>query len=288
MSSRRFAAVLVLILFGAGNIHGQQTGDDTSSGLRQLRMQNRYPLLFSPAAGETPSFGFFLRRYDGEGERGTANDVSYLGWNPLGLDTATAGMWLNFENDYHGWFEHNLDVRTARGAFVRRMKTAIDRNDGQGVSMSWAYDHFTFHHGGADAGGDSPQVDFALDRSPDFTTVSIAGQLRTQRRIVSEAAVLRAEGDIVIDWKHSNVIDLKLVGPSRLLFRNHLPGQHLTVIVRNPGRHPLRWPDAIRWPEGSTPPPAAPLLRCGFLAIEGLVLADAPMKYPNTGSAMKE
>ena len=117
----------------------------------------------------------------------------------------------------------------------------------------------------------------------DFTTVSIAGALRTQRRIVSEAASLQGEGDVVIDWKQSNVVDLRLVGPSRLLFRNHLPGQHFTVIVRNPGGHAVRWPDAIVWPAGFASPENASLLRCGFLAIEDMILADVPIVYPNAG-----
>ncbi|MBE0644395.1 MAG: hypothetical protein IH600_09980 [Bacteroidetes bacterium] len=284
MPARCLAAVLLLALLWVGNTHGQETGEEMASGMRQRRMHNRYPFLFSPVAGETPAFGFFLRRYDGEGERGAANDVSYLGWNPLGLDTTSGGIWLNFENDYHGWFEHNLDVRTARGAFVRRMKTAIDRNDGQGVSMSWAYDHFTFHHGGAAAGGDSPQVDLTLDRSPDFTMLNVAGQVRTSRRMFADAAQLKGSGEMVIDWKSSNVIDVRIEGPTEVSFRNADPGQLLTIVLRNPGAYTVHWPGELLWPEGMKPPRPAPLLSLHFLAIQGMILAEAPTVYNASGS----
>jgi hypothetical protein len=228
---------------------------------------------------QQPEFGFYVRVYPKEGENGGPNSVSYLGWNVLGLDSTDAGMWLNFEHDYHGWFEHNMDVRTAAGAFVRRMKTAVDRNTGTGISKSWAFDHITFHHGRTDAGGDAAQVDFTLDASPDFTLMNIRGQILGERRIVSKASVRRIHGSASIDWKSSNVVDVHIEGPAELRFINILEGQQLTVIVRNPERHPVIWQGELRWPGGRMPSPQSTLLRYNFLAIEGLILAEHPLEY---------
>ncbi len=271
------AAVWAQVCYSQSADHAAGAGG--SVPFRLFDMHNRYPLSFSTGSDVRPVFGFYLRLYPEEGENGGPNSVSYLGWNVLGLDTSDAGMWLNFEHDYHGWFEHNMDVRTTGGAFVRRMKTAIDRNFGTGISKSWAFDHITLHHGRTDAGGDAAQVDFTLDPSPDFTSMSIHGQILSDRRMVSRASVLRVRSKARIDWKSSNVVDVHIEGPVALSFINMLDGQRLTVVVRNPGGHAIQWPGDVRWPGGRMPSPQSTLLRYNFLAIDGLILAEHPLEY---------
>lgn len=274
--------LLVQIVLAAAPVHSQQlrqyTASETAQGLMLTEMHNRFPLSFSSGSEQSPAFGFYLRNYPHEGAMGRSNTVSYLGWNILGQDTSDGGMWLNFEYDYHGWFEHNMDIRARDGAFVRRMKTAIDRENGTGVSKSWAFDHITLHHGRTDAGSGDPQIEFTLDPSPDFTRLTVQGQIVSERRMASRAVVLRAAGAAIIDWGASNVIDLHISGPVEFSFRNTLPGQRLTLVIRNPDGHALTWPTTLRWPSGNSTANTA-LQSLELLALDDIILAEHLRSY---------
>lgn len=285
--SRHTAPVAALfflnMVIAAQPLASQQMDEPTEAkqtqGLFLPEMHNCSPLSFSAGREPSPVFGLYLRDYPQEGTMGRSNTVSYLGWNILGQDTTDGGMWLNFEYDYHGWFEHNMDIRAKNGAFVRRMKSAIDRESGAGVSKSWAFDHITLHHGRTDAGSGNPQIEFSLDPSPDFTRLQVHGQIISVRRMVSRAVTLRAEGVAIIDWEASNVIDLHISGPVELSFRNTLPGQRLILVIRNPDGHSLTWPTTIRWPSDGNVGVNAPLQSVELLALDDIILAGHLRTY---------
>ncbi len=269
-------------------------GSPPHAGSRDETVEVR-ELQFSEAAGRAPlrfslrptariPFEWYFRSYEGEGSRDGVNDVAYLGWNVLGRDSAAAGFWLNFEHDYHGWFEHNLDVRAESGAFVRRMKTAIDRPSGDGVSKSWAFDHITFHHGRVDAGAALPQIAMTLDASPDFTELYVNGSVRLTRRLHEATARIAARAGTALPWAQASLLMVDVEEDAALSFASIGPGQRLTLVLLNPRARAVTLPAQLRWPRdsaGGTLWSGTGTLLLELLALDdNTVLVTRQMEYP--------
>ncbi len=293
--TRAFPTLLIACCLYAAmrcSVHAQgspphSAGYDDVADVRDLQFSEsagRAPLRFSLRPTARTSFEWYFRSYEGEGSRDGVNDVAYLGWNVLGRDSAAAGFWLNFENDYHGWFEHNLDVRAENGAFVRRMKTAIDRPSGDGVSKSWAFDHITFHHGRVDAGAALPQIAMTLDASPDFTELYVNGSVRLTRRMHEASARMAARAGTVLPWAQTSLLLVDVDEDAALSFVAIGPGQRLTLVLLNPRARTVTLPAQLRWPRDGEA--SARWSRAGTLLLELLaldeqtVLVTRQVEYP--------